>query len=209
MLDTRRPRWAAITLGLAAVVLFLAYFAPGFAKSDDAGRQEAQCIKKRQVRFAAGRSPGGEPWHLDGSIGPNGGCERWLLDVSLSFPLPGGRDGGWEVGWGIPAGGRVPRYVTLSGQDQSAVGERVFGAIASAEARTILLHLSSGGKLVSSAKAVPKELREKYSWLRGLRYLVRFYPPGEHVVSVTVMDGHGKVIDKLHGLDGDFDPALG
>lgn len=173
------------------------------------------CRARQQV--AQGNSPGGTPWAVTVSIRSNGGgCSAWLLgfefrpdrsselsklelELSRHHVMPGG----FRWGWNVPAGGHLPNDFAISGQDEYEASERVFAGAAGGSVRSITLMLSNRRRVVLHPKLPNRALRQKFVWLRNLRYVVWYYPRGSHVQKVTVRKPGGVVV--VRGREGAFE----
>jgi hypothetical protein len=168
---------------------------------------------------AHGDSPRGIPWTVTASIRDNGrNCSAWLLgfefrsgrkpypyshsweaETNKHIPTPGS----FSWGWGIPAGGHLPNDFTISGQDENEGSERVFAGAAGGSVKSITLTMSSGQHMMIRPRLPSRVLRQRFVWLRNLRYFVSYYSLGRHVQEVTVRDAKGAVT--IRGDEGTFE----
>ncbi|MDX6601449.1 MAG: hypothetical protein QOF13_651 [Solirubrobacterales bacterium] len=185
-----------------------------WAQSD----QKARTCKHRQP-IAHGDSPSGTPWTVTVSIRENGhNCSAWLLgfefrpdqkpyshsweaeaELSRQIPMPGS----FSWGWGIPAGGHLPNDFTISGQDEYEGSERVFAGAAGGSVKSITLTMSSGKHMVIHPRLPGQALRQRFVWLRNLRYFVSYYHLGSHVQKVAVRSANG--VSTIRGNEGAFE----
>jgi hypothetical protein len=64
--------------------------------------------------------------------------------------------------------------------------------------------MSSGGSLTIRPALPAKKLREKFVWLRNVRYAMRFYPAGAHATKVTLYSADGRVVERVKSIEGAF-----
>jgi hypothetical protein len=64
--------------------------------------------------------------------------------------------------------------------------------------------MSKEEHIVVHPKLPPPALRERFVWLRNVRYFVRYYPPGEHVRVARLLNAQGELIGVVRGSEGDF-----
>jgi hypothetical protein len=179
--------------------------------------EQASSMCRARQQVAQGTSPSGTPWVIAVSLRNNGpGCSAWLLgfefrpdrssEVSrLEMELSKGHvaPGGFKWGWGVPAGGHLPNDFVISGQDEYEGSERVFAGAAGGSVRSITLTLSTRRRVVLHPKLPHRTLRQRFVWLRNLRYFVWYYPRGSHVQKVTARKSGGVVV--LRGREGAFE----
>jgi hypothetical protein len=182
--------------------------------------EKAPTCKHRQP-IAHGDSPNGIPWTVTVSIRDNGrNCSAWLLGFEFSpdqkpyshsweaeaeaglsrqIPIPGS----FSWSWGIPAGGHLPNDFTISGQDDYEGSERVFAGAAGGSVKSVTLTMSSGRYIVIHPRLPSEALRQRFVWLRNLRYFVSYYHLGSHVQKVTVRSSNG--VSTIRGNEGAFE----
>jgi hypothetical protein len=201
---TMMKRGAVIAAaGFAACVLVAnALNVRPWAQSD----QMVRTCEHRQP-IAHGISPSGTPWTVTASIRDNGSnCSAWLLGFEFrpdrkpyshswerevertkQVTMPGS----FSWGWGIPPGGHLPNDFTISGQDAYEGSERVFAGAAGGGVESITLTMNSGRHVVIRPRLPGRTLRQRFVWLRNLRYFVSYYHLGSHVQKVTVRSARG------------------
>jgi len=208
-----KPRvYAAIAaLGMCLFVAILLSARP-WAQPD----QRVPTCQHRQP-VANGKSAKGTPWTVAVSIRRNERkCSSWLLGfefrpdqkpyrrrweaaLSRKTPMPGSF--GWR--WGIPAGGHLPNDFTISSRDEYEGSERVFAGAAGGSVKYITLAMSNGRHMVIHPRLPSRALRERFVWLRNLRYFVQYYNLGIHVRKVTVRSSNG--VFTIRGNEGAFE----
>lgn len=217
MLKITKRRVYIAAAGLAACFLMANILnVRPWAQSD----QEAPTCKHRQP-IAHGDSPNGIPWTVTVSIRDNGrNCSAWLLGFEFS-PDQKPYSHGWEAeaeaqlnrkiptpgsfswGWGMPAGGHLPNDFTISGRDDYEGSERVFAGAAGGSVKSITLTMSSGKHIVVHPRLPSQALRQRFVWLRNLRYFVSYYHLGSHVQKVRVRSANG--VSTIRGNEGAFE----
>lgn len=164
----------------------------------------AACIKRHEVRIAAGASPSGWNWTVDGTIGTNGpgNCREWLF--GMDFALDGAMHWGWATG--IPAGGHLGRDVEINAQDDLLEdgSYRVFSGTVNGEVAKVLLTLSNNQRVTIRPKSPPEHLRRKVVWLRNVRYFVEYYPPEGFVTGVATFNASGLLLYRDKTFEGFF-----
>lgn len=216
MTITKRGAFVA-AVGLAACVLLATVLSVRpWAQSD----QTVRTCKHRQP-IAHGDSPNGIPWTVAASIRDNGrNCSAWLLgfefrpdrkpysqsweakakaELHRQFPMPGS----FSWGWRIPAGGHLPNDFMISGRDAYEGSERVFAGAAGGSVKSITLTMSSGRHVVIRPRLPSQALRQRFVWLRNLRYFVSYYHLGSHVQKVTVRSAKGMFTVRGNEVTGD------
>jgi hypothetical protein len=161
----------------------------------------ASCIKRHQIRIAAGKAPNGSSWTVDGTIGNNGGsCREWLF--GMDFDLEGATNWGWVTG--IPAGGHLGRRFQIDASDNLLEdgSSRVFSGTVNGEVAKVVLTLSNNKHLVIRPKAPPLHLRRKIAWLRNTRYFVEYYPPEGFVTRVATLSATGQLLYRDKSFEG-------
>jgi hypothetical protein len=176
-----------------AAISTLAFFTPSAT---------ANCIKRHGVQIASGSNPSGELWTVEATIGNNGSCREWLF--GMEFDLPDAAYWSWVTG--IPAGGHLPKSLTIDASDdlQNDGSWRVFSGTAGGNVAKLVARLSNGKRLRIQPKSAPVHLRRKAVWLRNIRYFVQYYPPEGFVMSVSLFSASGKLLKRLQGPEGAF-----
>jgi hypothetical protein len=203
MLKITKRRVYIAALGLAACFLLASVLNVRLWAQAD---QTARTCEHRQP-ITHGNSPHGIPWTVTASLGDNGhNCSAWLLGFefrpdrkpySHSWEAEAERrnqmsmPGSFSWGWGIPAGGHLPNDFIISGRDDYEGTERVFAGAAGGSVKSITLTMSNGKHMVISPRSPSQALRQRFVWLRNLRYFVTYYPLGSHVQKVTVRSARG------------------
>lgn len=161
----------------------------------------AGCIKRHSVRIAAGTSPSGLPWTVEGTIGNNGGhCREWLFGMEFELPDVGN----WSWATGIPAGGHLRRGFEMDASDdlQEDGVSRVFSGTVSGEVAKVHATLSNNQRLTIRPESPSEKLRSKVVWLRNVRYFVDYYPPEAFVTGVALFSASGQLLYRDKNFDG-------
>lgn len=193
-------RWAIGLLGLAAVFMALVYVLPAVSASTEEAK--GKCIKPQQKLVDGGENPSGHRWTITATVRNNGNCDSWLFEsrfVPASKPA-----GSFSFAWRIPTGGHLSDGFTIGARDEVSNSERVFGGVVNSRVSRIAVQMSNGEPLVVRPKLPTRELRERFVWLRNIRYAMRFYPAGSHAIKATLYSVDGKVVDQLDPLEGEF-----
>jgi hypothetical protein len=161
----------------------------------------AGCIERHAVRIAAGTSPNGWDWRVDGTIGNNGGnCREWLF--GMDFELEGA--GSWGWGTGIPAGGHLGRRFDIESSDGLLEdgSYRVATGTVNGEVAKIVFTLSNNKRLTIRPKFPAQSLRRKVVWLRNVRYFVEYYPPEGFITGVATFSSSGLLLYRDKSFEG-------
>lgn len=201
MTISAKTRWSLGLIGLAAAFLFVFYVLPAVSASSDSGGS-GNCIQPQQQLIDRGLNPSGDPWTITATIRKNAGCANWLFGSKF---VPAGKvRGSFSFGWGIPSGGHLSDAFTIDARDESSNSERVFGGAVGGRVTRIVVQMSNGGPLTIHPKLPARRLREKFVWLRNVRYAMSFYPAGAHATKVTLYSADGKVVERLSPIEGAF-----
>jgi len=92
----------------------------------------------------------------------------------------------------------------MNAQDESAGSGRAFYGAVGARVKAIELTMNNEEHIVVHPKLPPLDLRERFVWLRNVRYVVRYYPSGEHVRVARLFNARGGLIDVVRGSEGNF-----
>lgn len=204
MNNQKRNRWVYYgLLAVAAVYIAVFYVIPGLFANSDVEAASSRCIRAHTVDLDHGEHDG-QSWRITASvekIEKNGGhCSFWFLKVN--FRPHGVSPGSWTEGWGITAGGHLPRTATIDAHEEEE-GQAV-GGVVGARISKVVLRLTGGRTMVVYPKEPRDGLLRRYVWLHGLRYFLTFYPAGEHVRAAVLLDATGKVIYTAHNQQGEL-----
>jgi len=180
-----------------SLLLLLAVAAVTMVLAQPAGA----CIKRHEVAIDKGASPTGWDWSVSGSIGPNGGgCRDWLF--GMNFNLEGVAS--WGSGTGIPVGGSYGRHPEVEASDYLLRdgSDRAFIGFVGGEVTKVLVTLSNNKHLVIHPKLPRPKLRRHVTWLRDVRYFVRFYRPEGFVTGVASFDRAGLLVSRDKTFEG-------
>lgn len=162
----------------------------------------AQCIHRQKHLVADGKSPSGRQWTVTASIRDNGGCSTWLF--SMDFRPSGTLRGSSRWSWRIPAGGHLSKKFTIDAQDESAGPNRAFYGAVGGRVKIIVLTTSNGKRLTVHPKLPSLALRERFVWLRNVRYVLRYYPSDQHVRVARLFNAQGDLVGRVGGSEGEF-----
>lgn len=193
-------RRKALPIATLAIVVSVA---TGALASSDFSDAAQKCVQPQAHRIASGTGPDLRPWTVTARIDNVAGCEEWLLGVKVS-PIGLGA-GTWRKGWAIQAHGRLPEAFTLAGVDESAGSERVFSGVVGERIETVVARTSSGVRLKIRPRLPSQALRQRFEWLRGLRYFVRFYQFDQTVRVARLLDARGRLVKVMRGFEGEFE----
>jgi hypothetical protein len=208
-----KRRFYIAAAGLTACFLMANIFnVRPWAQSD----QPVHTCRHRQP-IAHGKSPNGIPWTVTVSIRDSGrNCSAWLLgfefrpdrkpyshsweaQIAKQTPMPGS----FSWSWRVPVDGHLPNDFMISGRDDYEGSERVFAGAAGGSVKSMTLMMSSGRHVVIRPRLPGRTLRQRFVWLRNLRYFASYYPLGSHVQKVTVRSARGIVTVRGNEVTGD------
>jgi hypothetical protein len=189
-------------VGVLVVLLASAVIVQVSVPSSGKASATERCVRPQKHLIADGRSPTNKHWTVTAEIRNNGSSRAWLL--SMDFRPSGTLRGSSRWAWRIPAGGHLGMKFTMNAQDERAGSDRAFYGAVGARVKTLKLTMSKGKRIVVHPKLPPLALRERFVWLRNVRYAVRYYPAGEHVGVVRLIDARGGLIDVVRGSEGEF-----
>ena len=187
---------------IAVAYLTIFYLISSFLANSDGEAGSGKCIPYHKIGLAHGEH-GGRQWRIGASIEKierRGQCSYWFLKVNFS---PNGRSrGSWIEGWSVPAGGHLPLDATIDAYE--AEDGRSIGGVVGSRVRTVILWMTGGRTVVFHPQVPSHSLRERFVWLRGLRYFLWFHPAGEHPKMAKLLDGTGKVLYTAHSQEGEL-----
>jgi hypothetical protein len=185
------------------LLMALAVTAMAWVSSAGGETAESDCVKTQRVILERGQNRSGEHWKVAAGIRANTGCATWLL--SLEVAPSGTRRGTWRWGRAIPPNGSLPADFGIAAGDEVARVGRAFSGMTSGATRSVLLRTWKGRTIVIHPKRPTITIRRHHKWLRNLKYVVRFYPRGDHV---RVVEGYGAGharLFKVAGSEGAFE----
>jgi len=158
------------------------------------------CAKPRKVQIARGIRP--DPrWRVLASVKNNGSCDKWLF--GMEFRLPDATN--WGSGTGIEAYGHLSPAHRIEAFDGSGAGDKAaFSGYVGSAAGKVRASLADGTSLDITPRFPAKQWRQRYQWLRGFVYFVRYHDAKAPVVSVSVFNRQGKLLYRVAGQDGSF-----
>lgn len=166
---------------------------------------EARGAAQQKVVFAKGASPAGEHWSASASVRRR--HDKWLFGVNFEFT----RGFKWDSGQEIPIGtherlkGEADGYTGILSAD--APESAAFG-YAGPEVTTIKMKMSDGTSLEVHPVFPPKQLRQRFVWMRGFRYFMQFYPGGAYVTEYWLYDSDGNRVGCETYAEGELGPSV-
>lgn len=202
--ESANRKWAAALLVVAAVFLFSIYILPALANQSDGSTTCENPVKSQQRTIATGQNPGGRIWKVRAFI--QGGCNPLLGWEFLPSGVP---RGSWIGKWAIPVGGHLSEAATIDARDEASDSSRVFSGVVGGDVRVVSALTKSGKEIVIRPKLPRRDLRQNLVWLRQVRYFMRFYPVGDAISRVRLLDGKGNLKYSTRGFEGDFQGPMG
>jgi hypothetical protein len=202
-----RTQWIAGFAVVTALFLLGAYILPALASQDGDDGDCAHPVKAQRVKVAAGENPSRHPWKVFASLDAASECDDALLGWQF---LPSGVPrGSWNGKWSIRRQGHLPEKATISARDESADFSRVLSGIVGGDIQTVLARTKSGELISIHPKRPAARLLHERKWLMGVRYFMRFYPTGDPVSKVQLLDSDGKPTYSITGFEGSFEGPMG
>jgi hypothetical protein len=202
MSDTVRSAQLRFVGVLVAALLMGTFIVHVLAASASESFAAERCTHPQKQLIAEGKSPSNKLWAVTAAVQNNGSCRTWLF--SMDFRPSGGQRGSSRWAWRIPPGGHLSNKFTINAQDESAGSDRAFYGAVGARVRAIELIMNKGKRIVVHPKLPPLAMRERFVWLRNVRYVLRYYPAGEHVHVARLLNARGGLIDVARGSEGEF-----
>lgn len=163
--------------------------------------------KPSKAVFAHGTSPAGERWSAEASVTPNRRNHDWNFEMEWHFS----NGFNWGAGEEIPTGGREQMAGQASGYTGLLSGPATESAAfgyAGPEVTTIKMMMNDGSSLEVHPVFPPKQLRQKYVWMRGFRYFTQFYGGGAYVTEYWLYDSAGRQVGCETYAEGELGPSV-
>lgn len=184
-LCNRAFRWS---LGMCATLALL------MAIALPRGATACACGEFQGPVVAHGKSLYGVPWRIKATLFSRTRTQpRW---VYISFSMPSVFGVGWGTGLDLP----IHRAFVLSaitGTEITPYPEGDLSGVAAHDVATLQVGMSDGSSLTIQPEFAPSHIRDRFPWLRGLRFFDAFFPAGPRPEVVTALNAAGSVI--AHG----------
>jgi len=174
-----------VSLLALAVVAAAAFFVPG-------GASACGCGEFRGVVVAHGSSLYGAPWRIKAILPRDSGPEYAMFGFSIA-------EGG-ESGYFTSMPRPIPRAFVLTASRGSGVDEfpeADVSGITAGRVTRLQVELDDGQALETEPLRAPERFRNRFHWLRGLRFYDLFFPEDQEPIRVTALDAQGKVLEEL------------
>lgn len=198
----RMNRWAAGILVIVTLMLIAVYVLPALA--DSGGSSDCEQVKSQDKTIATGTNPRGRTWRVKAST--EGDCKHSLLE--WQFLPSGGLRGSWTGRWSIPTGGHMPKSATIAARDEVSDSARAFSGVVGGDVTKVLVSIKGKGTFVIHPRLPSKSLRQKFAWLRGVRYFMRFYPTGDAISRIKLQTRDGDVKFTAHAVEGSVEGPM-
>ena len=174
-------RLSLLSLLAAAVV---APFAPGASACG--------CGEFRGVVVAHGSSLYGAPWRIKAVVPRDSGPDQAMFEFSVGKSP----DGGYFSSLPRP----VPKALVLTASPGSEIDEfpeSDVSGITAGQVTRLEVEMDDGHVLETEPLRAPARFRNRFHWLRALRFYDVFFPDSEEPVQVTALDAQGHVLERL------------
>ncbi len=179
MLLRRILPFAAAVAAAAAVLL------PG-------GATACGCGEFRGVVVAHGSSLYGAPWRIKAVLPRDSGPEYAMFEFSIA-------EGG-EAGYFTSIPRPVPRAFVLTasrGSDIDEFPEADISGITAGRVTRLQVEMADGQVVEAEPLRAPDRFRNRFHWLRGLRFYDLFFPEDQEPIQVTALNAQGRVLEQL------------
>lgn len=149
------------------------------------------CGEYRGPIVARGESAHGVPWMIRAARERSARPVRRYINVS--FSIQGAFDVGWSTTMRLPRPGWFVLHGTF-GEEVDQYPESDFSGVAEWRVAGVEMTMSDGSIVVMQPVFAPKRLRERFPWLRGLRFFDQFFRTGIWPEVVTAFNRGGAVI---------------
>ncbi len=114
----------------------------------------------------------------------------------FGFSIDTGNESGYFTTMPLP----IPRAFVLTaskGSDIDDFPEADISGITTGRAVRLQVEMADGQILESEPLRAPERFRNRFHWLRGLRFYDVFFPEDQEPVQITALDAQGKVLERL------------
>jgi hypothetical protein len=95
-------------------------------------------------------------------------------------------------------------FSALTGSDIDPYPESDLSGIAARRVDKLVVRMSKGHRLRFHPRLAPERVRERFKWVRGLRFFDRFYSSDRRPLVVKALDAQGHVLARRHSDRGSF-----
>jgi hypothetical protein len=181
-----------VSLLATLVAAAASFFIPG-------GATACGCGEFRGVVVAHGSSLYGAPWRIKSILPRDSGPGYAMFEFSVAA--------GGESGYSTSIPRPIPRAFVLTasrGSDVDEFPEGDISGITAGRVARLQVEMADGQLLEAEPLRAPERFRNRFHWLRGLRFYNLFFPADREPVRVTARDAQGKVLDRLDWRRGAF-----
>lgn len=173
-----------LTMCATLTLLMVALALPG-------GATACACGELRGPVVAHGQSLYGVPWRVKATLFARMNTQPRSVYVAFSMPSLFG------VGWGTSLVLPIHRAFVMSatmGLEVTPYPESDFNGVVAHDIATLQVGMSDDSTLTIQPEFAPSQIRDRFPWLRGLRFFDEFFPAGPRPEVVTALDAAGSVI---------------
>lgn len=210
MKNRKRTGWTWGVAALAPAFFLAAYVLPGLAaRGEGSGplkHASGHCTKSIEVPVDHGQH-NERPWSITAGVENNHNCRAWLLN--MEFLPQDETPGSWKGSWAIPAGGHLSNSATIAARDETTDVGRVVSGVVGWRVEKVIFRTRSGHTFVVRPKVPRAHLRQRFVWLRNLRYFLWFYPVGDPVRVARLLNAQGETVATVRARLGEFLGTMG
>jgi hypothetical protein len=96
----------------------------------------------------------------------------------------------------------------IDAQDEWDGSARILGGMTGSEVARAVVVLKNGKRITIHPRRLSNRLRKRHTWLRAIRYFVRYYPPGSPAASIRLFSATHRLLYKGHFFEGGIE-AIG
>jgi hypothetical protein len=174
-----------LSLLAPAALAAAAFFVPG-------GASACGCGEFRGVVVAHGSSLYGAHWRIKAILPRDAGPGSAMFGFSI--------DTGNESGYFTTMARPIPRAFVLTASKGSGIDEfpeADVSGITAGRVTRLQVEMDDGQVLESEPLRAPERFRNRFHWLRGLRFYDVFFPEDQEPVQVTAFSAQGKVLERF------------
>lgn len=161
------------------------------------------CGEFKGFVVARGESLYGVPWRIEASHPHTDASGRRGVEFAFEFDPPASPESGYFKGMNLPISKRLV-FSANAGSEVDPYPEGDVSGVTGSRAATLRVAMSDGGELLIEPQLASPRLRERFPWLRRLRFFDYFFAAGPQPVRITAFDSTGSVLAASSSRRGSF-----